>query len=207
MSGCSRTVLRIFLVASALLILAGNMISAFAMFRIGNALLDSYPGLVCVEGPCKGFSGSASEDFASASSSSTSSLTRQSTWGPDVGWLLNVVALAPLLVAAVRAAAGATVDAAASAAAAAAATVDAAAAARFAAAAASAATTAVAAADDDFQISAIWAGSPDRFVGFWDFGFWILGLIMVLGFGFPFSDSFAANGKPVLWSIYDACCV
>jgi hypothetical protein len=97
MSGCSRTVLRVYLVASALLIVAGNMISAFVLFRIPNALLESFPGLDCFEGPCKGFSGSTEEDFvvpsASLSASASSIATRQSRWGPDAGWLLNIVAL------------------------------------------------------------------------------------------------------------------
>jgi hypothetical protein len=87
-------------VSASLLILAGNLISALVMFRIPNALLESFPGLDCFEGPCKGFSGSSEEEFllsqsASASSSAAAAamITRHSRWGPDAGWLLNIVAL------------------------------------------------------------------------------------------------------------------
>jgi hypothetical protein len=97
MSGCSRTVLRVYIVSASLLILAGNLISAFVMFRIPNALLESFPGAECVEGPCKGFSGSTEEEFQLPSSAQSASaslvIARQARWGPDVGWLLNVVAL------------------------------------------------------------------------------------------------------------------
>jgi hypothetical protein len=85
-------------VTSSFLIAAGNMIAAFVLFRIGNALLESYPGLTCIEGPCKGFSGSFSEEFPPLSPSS-SSTTRFSQWGPDVGWFFSVAALGPSIAA------------------------------------------------------------------------------------------------------------
>jgi hypothetical protein len=83
---------------------AGNLISAFVLFRIANALLESFPGLECIEGPCKSFSGSSSDEFtpasaaafntsASAAAAAASVVTRQSRWGPDIGWFFNIVAL------------------------------------------------------------------------------------------------------------------